>query len=64
VKAAEPKDRWTQITDQAEREALMLCGKWREDRPTTVRRADTLWALVDERFIAWREARANTGKRL
>lgn len=54
------KDRWTQITDAAEREALMLHGKWDEKKPTTVRRADALWALVDEPFKAWREGR--TGK--
>jgi hypothetical protein len=52
-----PKDRWTLITDDAECAALMLGGKWREDRPTTVRRADGLWALVNDVFKAWRENR-------
>ena len=58
------KDRWTQITDQAEREALMLTAKYREDKPTTVRRADALWARVDEQFKCWREARLSNGNRL
>lgn len=61
MKAAEPKARWTKITDDAESAALMQNGKWREDKPTFVCRADGLWVLVNEQFIAWR---ISTGKRL
>jgi hypothetical protein len=32
----------------------MLGGKYREDRPTLVRKADALWALVDAQFKKWR----------
>jgi hypothetical protein len=61
MKTAEPKQRWTKITDDAESAALMQNGKWREDKPTFVRRADGLWVLVNEQFTAWR---ISFGKRL
>jgi hypothetical protein len=55
------KTRWVPITDEAEAAALMLNGKYRDDRPTLVRRADALWARVDDQFKKWR---ANFGNRL
>lgn len=54
MKAAEQKPRWVPITDDAESAALMQNGKWRDDKPTFVRRADGLWVLVDEQFEKWR----------
>lgn len=59
--AAKEKDRWIQITDQAEQEALTALGKWREDKPTTVMRDGKMWALINDAFRAWR---ISTGKRL
>lgn len=48
------KDRWVRITDLAEAEALLLNGKYDDAKPTTVKRGDDLFALIDAAFKAWR----------
>lgn len=56
------KDHWVRITDPTEAAALLLNGKYDNAKPTTVKRGDDLFALIDEPFKAWRESRS--GKRL
>jgi hypothetical protein len=53
------KDTWTQITDPERVRELISGGKYREDKPTWVRRGEAVWVLVDEIFKAWREARTS-----
>lgn len=55
------KPRWTQITDPAEAAALVQAGKYREEKPTWIRRADSVWVLVNDVWLSWRE---HFGKRL
>ena len=55
------KPRWVQVVDAKEIEALKIHGKYREHKPTWVRRGTELWALVNDQFKAWRE---HFGKRL
>jgi hypothetical protein len=51
------KPRWTEILDADERQALVADGKYREDKPTWVRRATGIWVLVNDVFRKWRESR-------
>lgn len=57
------KPRWLLVTDAIEATALIESGKWREDKPTTVRRGPLLWVEVNEQFNRWRET-FRTGKNL
>lgn len=58
------KPRAAPITDPAEIAALQHAGKWRETIPLWRQNGETLLVGEVDVLKVWREARANTGKRL
>lgn len=50
------KPHWREITGD-EAVALVQGGKYRDEKPTWVRRTDSIWVRVDEAFRKWRADR-------